>query len=182
MSAVIRITTLQTRSSAVRATADNGVMSSNIEVTTLGWRSKRISLAEPVVVVTLLGLLCSFAIPRFTHVQNVVRASEVVALSVNLRSAAAVAHAQYLEPGARLSSAILKGRNIELQNGYPDAGPNGIRMAVANLSNFTVSSTPTSVTYSKTDAPDPAQCAVTYHVSPAASSEATVTGLETSGC
>jgi type II secretory pathway pseudopilin PulG len=183
MSAVIHITTLQTCSSAARATADNGAMSSNMEVTpALGWRSKRVSLIEPVVVVTLLGLLCSFAIPRFTHVQNVVRASEVVALSVNLRSAAAVAHAQYLEPGARLSSAILKGRNIELQNGYPDAGPNGIRMAVANLSNFTVSFTPTSVTYSKTDAPDPVQCAVTYHASPAASSEATVTGLETSGC
>jgi type II secretory pathway pseudopilin PulG len=145
-------------------------------------RSKRISLVEPVVVVTVLGILCSFAIPRFTHLQNVVRASEVVALSVNLRSAAAVAHAQYLEPGAGLTSAILKGRTIQLMNGYPDAGPNGIRVVVADLSNFTVSSTPTSVTYSKTDEPVPGQCAVTYQVSPAASSEATITDLNTSGC
>jgi MSHA pilin protein MshA len=157
-------------------------MSSNIQVTDLWSRSKRISLVEPVVVVTLLGLLCSFAIPRFTHLQNVVRASEVVALSVNLRSAAAVAHAQYLEPGARLSSAILKGRTIQLENGYPSAGPHGIRVAVADLSNFTVSSTPTSVTYSKTDAPSPAQCAVTYRASAAASGEATITDLKTSGC
>jgi type II secretory pathway pseudopilin PulG len=157
-------------------------MSSNIQVTALYSRSKRISLVEPVVVVTLLGMLGSFAIPRFTHLQNTVRASEVVALSVNLRSAAAVAHAQYLEPGARPSSAILKRRTIQLKNGYPDAGANGIRVAVADLSNFTVSSTPTSVTYSKTDAPVPSLCAVTYHASPAASSEATITDLKTSGC
>jgi MSHA pilin protein MshA len=159
-------------------------MSSNIEVNALPLRDKRITLVELVVVVTVLGILSSFAIPRFTHVQNVVRASEVAALSVNLRSAAAMAHAQYLEPGAGagLSSATLKGRTIQLQNGYPDAGPNGIQVAVADLSDFTVSATPTSVTYSKTDAPVPAECAVTYHASPAASSEATITDLKTSGC
>lgn len=156
---------------------------SSIQVIASDPRSKRISLVEPlVVVVTVLGILCSFAVPRFTHLQNVVRASEVMALSVNLRSAAAVAHAQYVEPGARLSSAILKGRDIQLKNGYPDAGPNGIRAAVAGLSNFTVRSTPTSVTYLKSDAPVPAQCSVTYRASPADSSEATITDLVTSGC
>jgi hypothetical protein len=109
-----------------------------------------------------------------------VRASEVVALSVNLRSAAAAAHAQYLESGARPSSATLKGRTLELENGYPDA--NGIRVAIADPSGFAVNSTLTSVTYSKTDAPAPAQCAVTYHAAPAAPSEATITELKTGGC
>ena len=78
---------------------------------------------ELVVIVTMLGIIASFAIPRFTRLNNDVRASEVVALSVNLRSAAA-----------------------------------------------------------KTDAPAPAQCAVTYHAAPATASEATITDLQTSGC
>ena len=91
-------------------------------------------LVELVVVVTILGVAGSFAIPRFTH---------------------------------------------HLKDGYPD--PSGIRVAIAYLPGFTVSSTPTSVTYSKTDAPVPAQCAVTYHASPALI-EAAITDLKTSGC
>src|SRR5258708_39480404 len=58
-------------------------------------RSEGFSLVELVVVITLLGILCSFAIPRFTRLENDARASEVVALSLNLRSASAAAHAQY---------------------------------------------------------------------------------------
>jgi MSHA pilin protein MshA len=134
---------------------------------------------ELVVVVTILGVAGSFAIPRFTHLENDVRASEVAALSVNLRSAAAAAHSQYVESGAKLSFATLKGRAVHLKDGYPD--PSGIRVAIADLPGFTVSSTPTSVTYSKTDAPVPAQCAVTYHASPALI-EAAISGLKISGC
>jgi type II secretory pathway pseudopilin PulG len=144
-------------------------------------------LVELVVVVTMLGVFSSFAIPRFTRLENHARASEVAALSVNLRGVAAAAHAQYLaghaqslESGARLSSATLKGRTLRLEHGYPDA--NGIRVAIPDPSGFTVNSTPTSVTYSKADAPAPALCAVTYHPSPTASSEATITELKTSGC
>jgi MSHA pilin protein MshA len=140
------------------------------------------SLVELVVIVTMLGVISSFAIPRFTHLEKDVRASEVVALSVNLRSAAAAAHAQYLESAGRLSSATWKGRSLKLENGYPDAGTNGIRLAVADPSGFKVRSTPTSVTYSKPDAPAPAQCEVTYHASPTPPSEAAITDLDTSGC
>ena len=139
------------------------------------------SLVELVVVITMLGVISSFAIPRFTRLENNVRASEVTALSVNLRSAAAAAHAQYLESGARLSSATLKGRTIQLKNGYPDAGTNGIRAALADATGFTVNFTPTSVTYSKTDAPAPAQCTVTYRAS-SENGAATISDLNTSGC
>jgi Tfp pilus assembly protein FimT len=145
-------------------------------------RSEGISLVELVVVITLLGILCSFAIPRFTRLENDARASEVVALSLNLRSASAAAHAQYLESGGRLSSANLEGRIIQLKNGYPDAGPNGILLAVPDLSSFRVSSSLTSVTFSRTGAPAVGQCAVTYRVSPAAPSVAAITDLYTGGC
>jgi type II secretory pathway pseudopilin PulG len=139
------------------------------------------SLVELVVVITMVGVIFSFAIPRFTRLENNVRATEVTALSVNLRSAAAAAHAQYLESGARLASATLKGRSVQLKNGYPDAGARGIGATLADLSGFTVTVTPTSVIYSKTDAPVPAQCTVTYRAS-AESGEATTGDLKTSGC
>src|SRR5258708_12779477 len=86
-------------------------------------RSEGNSLVELVVVITLLGLLCSFAIPRFRRLENDVRASEVVALSVNLRSASAAAHAQYVDPGGRLSSAPFKPPPTQLNNPYPPAPP-----------------------------------------------------------
>jgi len=145
-------------------------------------RSEGFSRVELVVVITLLGILCSFAIPRFTRLENDARASEVVALSLSLRSVAAAAHAQYLESGGRLSSANLERRIIHLTNGYPDAGPNGIRLAVPDLSSFTVSSSPTSVTFSRTGAQAAAQCAVTYRVSPASHGAAAITDLYTGGC
>jgi MSHA pilin protein MshA len=143
---------------------------------------KGISLVELVVIVTLVGILAAFAIPRFLHLENDVRASEVVALSVNLRSAAAMAHAQYLLSGSTLSAAKMEGRSVQLMNGYPNASSNGILLAIADLSDFTASATPTSVTFSKIGAPVAALCAVTYHASPAASGAATTTDLRTSGC
>jgi type II secretory pathway pseudopilin PulG len=157
-------------------------MQSNMRSDTLYPPKGGFGQVELVVVITVLGILCSFAIPRFTRLENDVRAAEVVALSVNLRSAAAAAHAQYLESGRRLGSANLKGKTVQLKNGYPDAGPNGVRLAVPDQSDFTISFTPTSVTYSKTGAPAPAQCAVTYRASAAASSEPAITDLHTGGC
>jgi hypothetical protein len=88
----------------------------------------------------MLGLIASFAIPRFMHLANVVRASDVTALSVKLRNAATAAHSQYVESGAKL------------------------------------------FTYSKIDAPVPAQCAVTYRASPVAPGAAAMTDFKTSGC
>ena len=157
-------------------------MQPNIRSNPLCSRREGISRVELVVVITLLGIVCSFAIPRFTRLENDARASEVLALSLNLRSASAAAHAQYLESGGRLSFASLEGRIIQLTNGYPDAGPKGIRLAVPDLSSFTVSSSPTSVTFSKTGAQAAAQCAVTYRVSPAAPSAAAITELYRAGC
>jgi type II secretory pathway pseudopilin PulG len=140
------------------------------------------ALVELVVVITMLGVASSVALPRFTRLGDNVRATEVTALSANLRSASAAAHAQYLESGARLSSATLKGRSIQLKNGYPDAGTDGIGAALADVvTGFTVNVTPTSISYSKTDAPAPAQCTVTYRASPESGS-ATISDLKTSGC
>src|ERR1700722_9615329 len=140
-------------------------MRSNVNVAALRLGSRGVSLVELVVVITLVGILIAFAIPRFTRLENDVRSTEVVALSVKLRGAAAEAHAQYLRSGSTLAAARVQGRVVRLKNGYPDAGVEGIRVVIADVSDFIVSSTPTSVTYSKRGAPVGARCAVTYSLS-----------------
>lgn len=155
-------------------------MQLNIGVEALCARSKGVSLVDMVVVVTLAGMFTAFAIPRFTHVKNVVRASEVAALGVNLRSAAMAAHSQYMASGSKASSATLKGRVVHLQNGYPDVG--GMRLALGDSPDFVVKASPNAVTYFKIGAPSAAQCAVTYHPAQADLSDSTMTDVSTSGC
>ena len=65
------------------------MMQPNMRADTLCSPRAGFGKVEMVVVITVLGILCSFAIPRFTRLENDVRAAEVVALSINLRSAAA---------------------------------------------------------------------------------------------
>jgi len=62
---------------------------------------------EIVVVITMLGIAAAVALPRLTHLENDVRASQIVALSINLRNAAALAHDQYVRSGSTLTVATL---------------------------------------------------------------------------
>jgi len=145
-------------------------------------RNHAFSLIEAVVIVSLVGIVAAFAVPRFTRVANYARASEVVGLSANLRNAAQVAHVQFLASGAHLSAAILEGKTVTLQNGYPDAKPSGIRNAVFDLEGFASNEGPDTVTFIKAGAPSGEHCAVTYHAAPFASSAASISNVETSGC
>ena len=141
-----------------------------------------VPLVEIVVVITMLGIAAAVALPRLTHLENDVRASQIVALSINLRNAAALAHDQYVRSGSTLTVATLAGRAIYLENGYPDAGPHGIRAALADQSDFRATSMPTSVTYSMRGAPSGDRCSVTYRVPSATSPSARLTDLSTGGC
>src|ERR1700742_709250 len=92
----------------------------------VGW-CKGVSSIELVVIITMIGLVAAFALPRFNHLQNDVRASEVVALSLSLRTATEAAHAQFVKLGTSPSVVSVNGKSIRLRNGYPDASDFGIR-------------------------------------------------------
>jgi type II secretory pathway pseudopilin PulG len=139
-------------------------------------------LIEAVVLASLVGIVASFALPRFTRLGSSVRASEVTALGAKLRSAAQAAHAQYLTPGSHLSSITMDGKTVSLKNGYPDATAGGIRNAIFDSDGFTASDGAGSVTFIRADAPSGKQCSVTYQAAPEAGSAASITDPDTSGC
>jgi MSHA pilin protein MshA len=145
-------------------------------------RNDGFSLIEGVVIVSLIGIVAAFALPRFTHLANAARATEVVALGATLRYDLDAAHAQFLASGAHLSATTIEGKRVNLENGYPDTGPNGIRNAVVDSDGFSVHEGAGFVTFFRADAPTAQQCAVTYRAAPASSDTPTVDNIETSGC
>jgi type II secretory pathway pseudopilin PulG len=143
--------------------------------------SNRIEFAEVLICILVCAILISFAVPRLTRLPNDVRATEMVALSATLRTAARGAHDQYVDSGQNITKTTWRGRNVRLDHGYPDAGVDGIQSVVIDTSEFTISTDLTSVTYYKIGAQAAAECAVTYRISPG-SAVAPSTAAVTRGC
>jgi len=142
------------------------------------------TLIELVVVIVVLGILAAFAIPHYAALDSAARVSAVTALSGSLRSAAALAHAEYLAAGNTPSSVSMEGQTVTLTNGYPDAS--GILLALQDTTGFTTSTSGSTVTFTKTGATTPATCIATYTVSAAANTAPVINsaGLtaNTAGC
>ena len=140
------------------------------------------SLVEIVVIVTLLGMGAAFAIPRFTSLANRTRASEVLALSNDLRTAVEAAHSQFVVAGSHLSAVTLKGKVVALKNGYPDASTGGIGNAITDWGGFTTRTNSSFVVFYKTGSPSDAQCSVTYKAASEPAIAAAITDINISGC
>jgi MSHA pilin protein MshA len=146
-------------------------------------RQTGFTLIELVVVITILGILAAFAIPRFTQLDSQARIAAVTSLGGSLQSASALAHAQYLASGTSPATVTMDGQSIALTNGYPSATAAGIENTLQDTSGFTASITGTSVTFAKNGAPTPSTCSVTYTASAALGSPAVVTlPVATAGC
>src|SRR5271165_3367664 len=128
-------------------------------------RQSGFTLIELVVVITILGILAAFAIPRFTQLDSQARIAAVTSLGGSLQSAAALAHAQYLASGTAPANVTMDGQLIALTNGYPSATAGGIVNTLQDTSGFTTAVTATTVTFSKNGAPGSGPCSVTYTAS-----------------
>ena len=81
------------------------------------------TLIELVVVITILGILAAFAVPRFASLEGQARLAATQALAGSVRSGASLAHALWLAQGNPASVAVtMEGAAIAISNGYPD-GP-----------------------------------------------------------
>lgn len=78
------------------------------------------TLIELVVVITILGILAAFAVPRFVALEGQARTASRDALAGSVRSAAALAHAMWLASG-QPATVTMEGQAINMTFGYPAA-------------------------------------------------------------
>lgn len=128
------------------------------------------TLIELVVVITILGILAAFAVPRFITLDSTARVATMNGLAGSVRSAAALARGMSMTVGGSPSAIQMEGSAVNMLNNYPDASLAGIGAALnsSGTGDFTFSTTGASgiATWTKVGAPaaavTAATCSVTY--------------------
>lgn len=115
------------------------------------------TLIELVVVITILGILAAFAVPRFVALQTKARSSAIESLEGALRSSSALTHSMWVVTGGT-SPVAMEGADITMTNGYPSLVD--IPNTLVDSSGFNYD--PTTGTFTKIGAPDPTKCMVAY--------------------
>jgi MSHA pilin protein MshA len=133
------------------------------------------TVIELVVVVTILGILAAFAIPRFISLEAQARAASRDALAGSVRSAAALAHALWLA-NDRPAAVTMDGVAITMVNGYPDAAT--IDDALADFAGYGYASSGSTGTFTSKGAEG---CTVTYTEASGAHGVPTIS-VGTGGC
>ncbi|OLE47802.1 MAG: hypothetical protein AUG46_05425 [Acidobacteria bacterium 13_1_20CM_3_58_11] len=87
------------------------------------------TLIELVVVITILGILAGFAIPKFIALDTTARVATVNGLAGSVRGAAALARGLSMAT-SNTASVTMEGATVNLLNSYPDATATGIAAAM----------------------------------------------------
>ena len=132
------------------------------------------TLIELVVVITILGILAAFAIPRFVSLEVEARSAAIESLGGSVRSASALSHALWLAQG-QPATVTVEGQTVNITDGYPTVAD--INLTLADTTGFTFAAG----VWQKTGANTPANCSVTY-TAPANPGEAPGVAVDTSGC
>jgi MSHA pilin protein MshA len=87
------------------------------------------TLIELVVVITILGILAAFAVPKFIALDSQARTVTINGLAGSVKSAASLARGLAMATGATANVAM-EGATVGLLNNYPDPSATGIGNAV----------------------------------------------------
>src|SRR5271157_5927972 len=123
-------------------------------------KSGGFTLIELVVVITILGILAAFAVPKFIALDTQARIATINGLAGSVKSAAALARGMSMATGNPAGPVQMEGALVTLTNSYPDASATGIAAAVNTAAtDFTYAAGATGV-WSKVGAPG--VCQVIY--------------------
>jgi MSHA pilin protein MshA len=137
---------------------------------------------EVIVVITILGILAAFAIPRFVSLEAQARLASTQALAGSVRSGAAVAHALWVAQGDPASTSVtVEGQPITISNGYPDEA--SIDDTLDDYAGFALSTSGGAATFTKQSGSGRAvaECFVKY-TPPASVHSAPTVAATTGGC
>ena len=139
-------------------------------------KSRGFTLIELVVVITILGILAAFAVPRFVALETEARKATINGLAGSLRSSASLAHGMYMASGSP-ATIVMEDQTITLTNGYPNLAT--IDNTLQDTTGFTY--TEATGVFTKNGAATPANCSVTYAPPASANGAPTVT-VDVSAC
>jgi MSHA pilin protein MshA len=140
------------------------------------------TLIELVVVITILGILAAFAVPRFASLEGQARLAATQALAGSVRSGAALAHALWLAQGNPASTSVtMEGQAITMAFGYPNAAT--VASTLVEYNGFALTTPSGTAVFTKTSPSGTpiANCFVTYTPPAAANSPPSVV-TTTGGC
>jgi MSHA pilin protein MshA len=147
-----------------------------VRLSNVGKRVNGFTLIELVVVITILGILAAFAVPRFVSLQTNARASAIQSLGGALRSASAITHSMWMVTG-QPPTVPVEGAIITMTNGYPNLTT--IDDTLVDATGFAYDAL-TGI-FVKTGATTGATCSVSY-APPAALGDPPAITLDTSNC
>jgi MSHA pilin protein MshA len=127
-------------------------------------KARGFTLIELVVVITILGILAAFAIPKFISLDTQARVATVNGLVGTVKSAAALARSLGQAIG-NPATVTMEGSTVTMLNNYPDsvAGgiPNAVNVVAADFT-YVAGAAGTAGVWTRVGAPTPATCIVTY--------------------
>src|ERR1700692_120397 len=125
-------------------------------------KARGFTLIELVVVITILGILAAFAIPKFVSLDQQARFATINGLGGSVKSAAALARSLAMATASGSAVSVTReGSPVTMLNYYPDATATGIAVAVnTSVSDFTFAVVAGNAVWTKVGAL--ATCTVTY--------------------